>query len=300
MDVMLWRVKGYKGIQLNLEELKRKEYSFDEIKKEEENIVIEVEKCIKEGGEVFALIKKNTIKLLYTFNKDEDGTLKIDKKIVLDDTKKCVKEFENDLHTVLRGVVYNRFDITKAVWKNKNITKKEKFINSITTIKIFAWFGIVACTILGLAMLVCCTTYTYLGLENYTMADMQKDESILNFVSDVNNYNYSETVAAAAGYKDAFGFALVEMLLPTLVKVSGYILLVIALTNVLKLIKNVKNIKTLFTFENNMLVKKITILLFVGLLFLLQDLLLWLGIGLILEVFVYIFNYCVQVTVRNN
>ena len=29
MDVMLWRVKGYKGIQLNLEELKRKEYSFD-------------------------------------------------------------------------------------------------------------------------------------------------------------------------------------------------------------------------------------------------------------------------------
>ena len=55
-----------------------------------------------------------------------------------------------------------------------------------------------------------------------------------------------------------------------------------------------------FTFENNMLVKKITILLFVGLLFLLQDLILWLGIGLILEVFVYIFNYCVQVTVRNN
>ena len=49
-----------------------------------------------------------------------------------------------------------------------------------------------------------------------------------------------------------------------------------------------------------MLVKKITILLFVGLLFFLQDLLLWLGIGLILEVFVYIFNYCVQVTIRNN
>lgn len=300
MDVMLWRVKGHKGIQLNLEELKRKEYSFDEIKKEEENIVLEVEECIKDGGEVFALIKKNTIKLLYTFNKDEDGTLKIDKKIVLDDTKKCVKEFENDLHTILRGVVYNRFDITKAVWKNKNITKKEKFINSITTIKIFAWFGIVACTMLGLAMLVCGTTYTYLGLENYTMADMQKDEMILNFVSDVNNYNYSETVAAAAGYKDAFGFALVEMLLPTLVMVSGYILLVISLINVLKLVKHVKDTKTLFTFENNMLVKKITILLFVGLLFLIQDFLLWLGIGLILEVFVYIFNYCVQVTVRNN
>ena len=79
---------------------------------------------------------------------------------------------------------------------------------------------------------------TNLGLENYTMADMQKDESILNFVSDVNNYNYSETVAAAAGYKDAFGFALVEMLLPTLVKVSGYILLIIALTNVLKFVVN--------------------------------------------------------------
>ena len=47
MDVMLWRVKGYKGIQLNLEELKRKEYSFDEIKKEEENIVIDLIQIVR-------------------------------------------------------------------------------------------------------------------------------------------------------------------------------------------------------------------------------------------------------------
>ena len=51
MDLTFWRVKGHDGVQLNIEQLKSKVYSFDEITNEEEPDLISYAYKYGEDGE---------------------------------------------------------------------------------------------------------------------------------------------------------------------------------------------------------------------------------------------------------
>jgi len=298
MDFMLWSVKGYTGVQLTKEKLHNKKYSLDEIKNNDSSIVKQIEENLENGGIIFALSKKKIIKAIYFFKLTTNGnekTLVFDKKVVLDEANKCIKQFENDIDTVLNGVLFNRHDIDKAVWKEKEVTKKEKFKSAITGVKSLVWIGIIIYCIMSLAILVCSTSH-FLFAVNSSIDEIKKDEQIINYVSDINNYSYSETIEIMSDFDDVVGFAVIEIILPTVFILFGYILLIISLKEILTLTKNVTDNQSLFTNDKNQLLKKIILRGYIALLFVLSNFILWLGIGVILEIIQYMFNYCVQLT----
>ena len=296
MDYVFWNVKGYDGIQLTQEKLNEKTYSFDAIKKNDSNIIKKIEEDLETGGIVFALSKKRIIKAIYFFKltkKHQEKILVFDKKIILDEVNKCIKQFENDIDKVLNGILFNRHDIDKAIWREKEVTKKEKFKSLITGTKVMVWLGIMLYSIISIAIMVCGIGYSLLGASNYSLEELKNNESIINYVSDINDYNYSETIEIISEYEDIVGFSIFEILLPTLFILFGYVLLIISLKEILDLMKNVNDNQSLFTKEKNRLLKKIILRFYIALLFVLNNFILWLGIGIILEIIEYMFNYFV-------
>ncbi len=79
----------------------------------------------------------------------------------------------------------------------------------------------------------------------------------------------------------------------------GYILLIISQKQILDLIKNVTDSKALFTNDKKQLLNKILLRTDIALFLVLKNFYIWIGIGMILEVIRYLFNYCVQLTNKN-
>lgn len=299
MDFMFWSVKGYTGINLTKEKLHNKKYSFDEIKESNSNVIEQIEDHLEHGGVVLALAKKKKIKLIYFFKLttiNKEKTLIFDNKIVLDEAKKCIKEFENDIDIVLNGIIFNRDDIDKVIWREQTKTKEEKLKSNIISAKILTWISIIIFSILSFALVIVGTSCSFLSISDYSIDEIKNNESIVNYVSDINNYSYSETLWAISEIDNKIEFAVFEIIIPTIFTLLGYILLIISLCEILVLIKNVNDNKTLFTQDKNQLFKKILLKMYIALLFILSNFILWIVIGIILEIIEYMFNYCVKLT----
>lgn len=298
MEIEFWRVKGYTGTRLTKEKLRNENYSFDEIKSVEKNIVKQIEENLENGGVVFGLSKNKIIKAIYFFKLTTNGkekTLIFDKKVILDEVNKCVKEFENDIDNVLNNLLVNRTDIDKAVWRDKEINRKQKFKSQISNVKMFTWLGLVILCMLSLTRVILSTTFSF-GISEYTIDEIKKDEVIIDHVSELNDYDYSEVIDVISEIDNKNEFLATKIILPTAFILFGYIFLIIALKKILDLTKNVTDTESLFTSDKNQLLQKIVLLTYIALLFLLRNIVLWLGIGLVLEIIAYIFNYCVQLT----
>ncbi len=302
MDIVFWNVKGYKGIHLTKEKLYSKEYSFDEIEKSDSNIIKQIETSLENGGAVLALSKKKIIKAIYIFKlttNDNEKVLIFDKKVVLDEANKCIKEFENDIDTVLNSVLLNRQDVDRTIWREKEMTKNEKVKSLMKGTKILVWFGIIVFSIISLALIICSTSYSFLGTSNYSIEEIKNNESIISYVSNINNYSYSETIDVISEINNNVGFVVVEIIIPTVFTLFGYILLIISQKQILDLIKNVTDSKALFTNDKKQLLNKILLRTDIALFLVLKNFYIWIGIGMILEVIRYLFNYCVQLTNKN-
>lgn len=303
MDNLLWwKVKGYKGIQLTEEKLHSQEYSFDEVIESDPKLIKQIETKLEKGGVVFAFIKKKVIKAVYIFKLttvNGEKVLVFDKNVVLDELEKCVKEIEKDISVALNEATFYRHDIDKVLWQEKEITKSKRFKAMMTEVKLFSWIGTFMLGAIALTLIVCGTLYSLPGLSGNSMAELKKDELIIDYVSYINNYSYSETIEVFSEFNDNIGFVVAQIIIPTVVTVSGYILLILSLLEVLTLVKDVVDHKTLFTNNNSKLLSKIILKVFIGLLLLfgLDDFVLWFGISIILFMFYYIFNYCVSFTI---
>jgi len=299
MDVLIWSIKGYTGINLTKEKLNKKKYSFDEIKESDPNIIKEIEDNLEKNGLVLALLKKKIIKAIYIFKitkKGDERILTFDKKIVLDEVNKCVKEFEHDIGESLPGILINRRDIDKIIWKEKELTQKETFKSSINVLRIVVLLGIIICYTMALVVTVQGAMNSLLCTSIYSIEEIQKDESIIDYISSINHYSYSEILSTMSNINNNVGFAVLEIIVPTIFTLIGWILLIISLKKILDLIKNATDSESLFTKDNNNLFTKIFLFGSIALLFLTGNFIIWLGIVTILEIIQYLFNYCVQIT----
>lgn len=296
---LLWRVKGYTGIELTKEKINSNKYFFDEILESDTKIIKQVETKLEKGGVVFALAKKKVIKAIYILKLttvDGEKVLIFDKKVVLPEVLKCVDEFEEDINGILNEVIFHRHDIDKAVWKEKDIDKTKRFKAAMTEIKLFAWLGTILLGIIALALVVCGTLHSLTGISAESMDEIKKDELIISYVSDINHYRYSETTVVVSEFTNNNGFVVTQIVVPTVIQLAGYILLILSLQDVLDLTKGATDNKSFFTEDKNQQLKKAILKAFCGLLFVLGNFVLWLGIGSIICVIQYMFSYCVYFT----
>jgi len=124
MNLLLWGVKGYDGVEITSKILDNSKWSFDEVLEKDSEIVNDIKKALDNGGEVFGLSKKKILKSIYIFKVikiENERVLVFDKKLILDEVSKCTQEFENDLETILGSTIVERDDVDKAIWNDKEI-----------------------------------------------------------------------------------------------------------------------------------------------------------------------------------
>lgn len=299
MDNLFWQVKGYSGLNLTKEKLEKDKYSFEEIKKEDLDIVKNIEDTLEKDGVVFCLHKKNVIKMVYFFkltNKAKKKNLVFDKSVVLDEVKHCVKGFEKDIHTVLNAVMTNRHDVDKTIWQDKEITSEQKFKSSIATVKSAIWIAIIFCCIACIVITAVCTMHSLNGIASDSVDTMLDNKSLVNYVSMVNNFDYIETLDTIEFANNKMGFVFVYVILPSIGNLLGFILMVISLIYMLDLIKGASDNKTLFTKSKYRILTKALLIAYIAGLFLIGDLLVWLALSLVVEAILYMFSYCVHLT----
>lgn len=175
--------------------------------------------------------------------------------------------------------------------------QKNKFKSIIASIKVLSILEIVICCMMFLAIVVCTTSYS-LDISKNSIEELQKDEEILDYTSTLNAYSYSGTIEVFKNIDNKTEFIVFELIIPSIFLVFGYILLIISLQNVILLIKNVTDKKSLFTNEKYQLLKKIILRTDIALFFIVGNinLFLWVIIGIFLEIILYLFNYCDELT----
>lgn len=176
------------------------------------------------------------------------------------------------------------------------MSKKEKeetkvsFESIIKAMKGSSIVGIVLCCLSCFVIVFCTTIYT-IGITEEPITKLKKDQIVMDYVGQLNQYSYSETIHVFSQIDDKVEFVLFELIIPSIILVFGYILLIISLKQLIELIKNVKSKKTLFTEEKYELLKKITLRTDIATLFILGNinLLLWLLVGFLIELIQYLF-----------
>ena len=144
-----------------------------------------------------------------------------------------------------------------------------------------------------LAILVLTPSYS-VEISNHSIEELKQDENIIDYVSSMNNYDYNETKELILNIEDKYEFMVVELIIPSIFIIFGYFLLIISLKDILTLTKNITIKKQIFTENKYQLLKKMSIRTDIALLFLLNNLFLWVIVGLLIEIILYLFNCCVE------
>lgn len=284
----------WKVIHITKEKLDSKKFSFDEIKKVNINIIKKIEENLKNGGIVLAISKRKIIKGIYIFKFTTDGDEKVlifDEKIILKEANKHIKKIDIDI--LLNDIVFNRQDVDRLIWEEEEIIKNEKFKSVIKSLKFFIWFGIICYCLMCFKFIVLSTGY-FLEVSNSSIEEIKENESLINYVCDLNNYDYSE-INESIDFDVKEYFIIFEIVLPTIFRLVIGIFLIALLKKILDLIKDVTDNKSLFTNEKNRLLKNVIPKVDFLLLFSL-DFSLWLVMVVIFMMIQYMFNYCVHLT----
>lgn len=176
------------------------------------------------------------------------------------------------------------------------MSKKEKdeikvsFESIISAMKGSSIVGIVLCCLSCFVIVFCTTIYT-MGILEEPITKLKKDQIVMDYVGQLNQYSYSETVDVFANIESKPAFILHELVISSAFLVFGYVLLIISLKQLIDLIKNVKSKKTLFTEKNYDLLKKIALRTDIATFFILGNinLLLWLLVSFLIELVQYLF-----------
>lgn len=298
--IIFWNVKGYKGIEMNATEITK--FNFNEIGIADSKIVEKIEKTFKNNGVVFALHKKKVIKAIYIFKLVTKGKLKtliLDEKIILEEVDKCVEEFEKDLETtILNSLFYSRSDINKIIWHDKEITETKLVNNNTIKIaKVFIWLGMAITCIFALMMVVLGANYS-VKVPNASIEEIQKDELLIDHVSELNNYSYVEVIDVFADYEDSVELLVFEIIIPTIFILLGYAALIFALKKLLDLLHDVTDEESLFTRTKSNDIGMIAVLVMISSLFLSKELFTFAIVTVFLEIIVFMFTYCVKLTTK--
>ena len=176
--------------------------------------------------------------------------------------------------------------------KQKN--DKDKFSTIITAVKLGGWIGLIVGCVLSVTIIVCSTSYV-LDVANSPISELKQDEVLMDYTSMINSYSYSETIEVFSNITDHFEFALIELVLPSIILLFGSILITIAFKNLLTLVKNVKTPKDLFTDKKHQIVISGLGLSSIALLFISKfNFFLWIAIICVFELFEFVFGYCTK------
>jgi len=200
MVIIIGKIKGYRICDVTSKSFEVKKYSFDELKNKNSKIEDEIKKILNDGGKVFGLTKDKTLKLVYLFkkvDKDEQRTLEIQKKVVLDECLNCIDEFEENLELILEGELMCNKSIDKAIWNNKEFLRgsNNKFF-PIMWISIGIVFSILFNSYIWLFI------YTLIGLSS--ISSIKKVD--LKTMKEIDKKQDKESKATSKGntfYKNA-------------------------------------------------------------------------------------------------
>jgi len=289
-DIILWKVKGYTGFQLKLEDFEKQKYSFEEI--DDKNLTKEIKSTLKNGGVVFGLSKKNIVKAVYTFKLETRENKKIlicDKKIILEETTKCTKEFERDLNGIFSYILADRIDIDKVIFNKQEVTLLTNIKKSNNLFNIMTWMCIIMCTLFSFGIIIF-STESVIEVKKSSLEEIKKSESIINYISNINDYDYSETLMTISDIENKATLVMFEIILPSVENLSGLVLLIIGLIRILKYIKSFSEIKLLFTKEKYKSLYTSCMILYFSLFFLIKNLVIWLAIGIFIELLLLIYH----------
>lgn len=144
---MFGSIKGYKVFEITTKLLKNGKWSFEEISKNNEKIVEEIENVLDNKGLVFALGKKidknRVVKAVYIFKTDLNGDEKVlvfDKKIFSEKiSEDVISEFENNIDDVL-GAAVSKEQVNRAIFGEKEFELKKVKIGKYEVSSALLWF----------------------------------------------------------------------------------------------------------------------------------------------------------------
>lgn len=172
-----------------------------------------------------------------------------------------------------------------------NNNKFEKNVNRINKISIIL---IVIYAILSLSIIVKTTAYS-LEISKLSIEEIKQNESIIDYVSTINSYDYNEIIEINANIEDKYQYMAYELILPTIIVLVAYIFVIVTLKEVYELTKKNKDKTKLYTEDNYKSLKKITLKTKIVLFFLTGDLILWIFICLLLDAISYLFKSLVEI-----
>lgn len=296
MEINYWKVKGYNGVDFTKNKLDNDGYSFAEIKEVDSKIVKQIEKCLEDGGYVFGLHKNKIVKSVYIFKLSSKGKQKIlvfDKKIVLDEVNKCVKEFESDIDDLLVTLLDSeRIDINMLIWENKTIDMKERYFNIIKVLRFTSWFAISIFSLFAIIQIILCSSFSMVATTS-SIDEIKVDEDIKDFVHDINDYDYYEVNNVFSEIDNKKEFLTLEIILPTVFEIIEYVFFICIFLGILDLLKNVSSMKDLFTIEKYKKVKMLHYC-FVFTIFLI-GFLEWILLEIVSLMLLCVFSHCVRI-----
>jgi len=176
--------------------------------------------------------------------------------------------------------------------KNSNNNDKfEKIINRINKISIIL---IVIYAIMSISIIVKTTTHS-LEISKSSIEEIKENNSIIDYVSTINSYDYNEIIEINSNIEDKYEFMFFELILPAIIGLVAYIFVIVTLKEIYELTKIINEKTKLYTEENYQILKKIILKTKIGLFILLGDLILWIFICLLLDSISYLFKSTIEI-----
>ncbi len=200
----------------------------------------------------------------------------------------------------------NNFNLfrEKQIEELKKEKNKKSTLNSISNLKeIVGGIKVVSVTAMILhsiiiLAIIAMSVYSIIKFNEVGVEQSLNNEGIIEFVSSINDYDVLSAKEYLLEYKTSTGVILLEIIIPAIICIIGLTLYNLVCNIFIKIVKGVKDNKTLFTKEKfNLLIKVRALLIFAFVCgFFISDISLFLLIifELLIEVVLYLFNYCVN------
>jgi len=174
-----------------------------------------------------------------------------------------------------------------------NNKEKNKFEKNIKRINKLSIVLIVIYALMSLIAIIKTTTYS-LEISKSSINEIKQNESIIEYVSTINSYTYSEIIEINSNIEDKYEYMVLELIIPTIISLTAYIFVIVTLKEIYNLTTKINDKEKLYTEENYNLLKKVIRRTKIGLFFLMRNLISWLFICLLLDAISYLFNSSVE------
>ena len=220
--------------------------------------------------------------------------------------KNKIKELEQEFNEKVEEISEEIYDASSEVTmiqekmdnNGVNITIKEL----TTTLKVSSIIANIFNVTL-IIFIVIFSIYSFIETKNHGIREIINNKYIVNYVELANTLTEEDAVDIILGYQNSSYFLFIEILLPSVILIITLASLYVFWLYVYKLVNNVRDNYELFTNGKVELVRRmrniisLASLVFI-LIFGLEYIVIWVLVEMMMEAFLYVFNYAVTKTNR--